>query len=207
MSVFFAPTHLRAGGAWTDQLAEELAEADAFILLIGEHGVGKWQVPEYDEALDRWVKSGRTFPLIVVLLEGQTAPGLPFLRQLHWIVTPDPASEKDIARIFDAASGRGAAPPELWRYASPYRGLEAMEEKDSDYFFGRTRETIETLKALAEKGRLRGPDRQFGGGQIVAGAGGRSRGAQASGLARRRRARPRRGRRSSRTAANGASSR
>ena len=148
-SVFFAPSNLRAGGAWTAQLAEELAEADAFILLIGEDGVGKWQVPEYDEALDRWVKSEPPFPLIVVLLEGQTAPGLPFLRQLHWIVTPDPASEKDVARIFDAASGRGARPPELWRYASPYRGLEAMEEKDSDYFFGRTRETVETLDALA----------------------------------------------------------
>jgi hypothetical protein len=42
-----------------------------------------------------------------MLLEGQTAPGLPFLRQLHWIVTPDPASEKDVARLFDAASGSG----------------------------------------------------------------------------------------------------
>jgi formylglycine-generating enzyme required for sulfatase activity len=153
-SVFFAPTHLRAGGAWTDQLAQELAEANAFILLIGEAGVGKWQIPEYDEALDRWVKSGRIFPLIVVLLDGQTAPGLPFLRQLHWIVTPDPASEKDVARIYEAASGRGARPPELWRYASPYRGLEAMEEKDSDYFFGRARETVEALNALQAQGRL-----------------------------------------------------
>ncbi len=153
-NVFFAPSSLRAGSAWTAQLAEELAVADAFILLLGEAGVGKWQVPEYDEALDRWVKSGRTFPVIVVLIEGQTAPGLPFLRQLHWIVTPDPASEKDIARIFDGASGRGASPPELWRYASPYRGLEAMEEKDSDYFFGRTRETSATLEALAAPGRL-----------------------------------------------------
>ena len=153
-NVFFAPSTLRAGGAWTAQLAEELAEADAFILLLGEAGVGKWQVPEYDEALDRWVKSGRTFPLIVVLLERQTAPGLPFLRQLHWIVTADPASEKDVARIFDAASGRSALPPELWRYASPYRGLEAMEEKDSDYFFGRTRETTAALAALAAPGRV-----------------------------------------------------
>ena len=152
--VFFAPTNLRAGGAWTEQLAQELAEADAFILLIGEAGIGKWQVPEYDEALDRWVKSARTFPLIVVLLEGQTAPGLPFLRQLHWIVSPDPASDKDVARIYDAASGVGGRPSELWRYASPYRGLEAMEEKDSDYFFGRTRETIEALDALAAQGRL-----------------------------------------------------
>ncbi len=73
LSVFFAPSSLRAGGAWTAQLAEELAEADAFILLLGEKGVGKWQVPEYDEALDRWVKSGRTFPVIVVLLEGLLA--------------------------------------------------------------------------------------------------------------------------------------
>jgi hypothetical protein len=93
--VFFAPTHLRAGGSWSAQLAQELAEANGFILLIGESGIGKWQVPEYLEAHDRWVSAPAEFPLVVVLLEGQTAPGLPFLRQLHWIITPDPASEKD----------------------------------------------------------------------------------------------------------------
>jgi hypothetical protein len=152
--VFFAPTHLRAGGSWSAQLAQEIADADAFILLIGEAGVGKWQVPEYDEALDRWVNSDRRFPLIVVLLEGQTAPGLQFLRQLHWIVTPDLASEKDVARLFDAAAGSGTNPGELWRYTSPYRGLEAMEEKDSDYFFGRTQETVDVLTALAAPDRL-----------------------------------------------------
>jgi formylglycine-generating enzyme required for sulfatase activity len=152
--VFFAPSDLRAGGSWTAQLAQEIADATAFILLIGAAGIGKWQVPEYDDALDRWVNSGQKFPLIVVLLEGQTTPGLPFLRQLHWIVTPDPASEKDIGRIFDAASGRGTRPPDLWRYTSPYRGLEAMEEKDSDYFFGRTYETVDVLDALVEPNRL-----------------------------------------------------
>jgi formylglycine-generating enzyme required for sulfatase activity len=152
--VFFAPAHLRAGGSWSAQLAQEIAEATAFILLIGKAGIGKWQVPEYDEALDRWVKSDRKFPLIVVLLEGQTAPGLPFLRQLHWIVTPDPSSEKDIGRIFDALLGEGSSPGELWRYTSPYRGLEAMKEEDSDYFFGRKHETVEILSALA-----RSPDR------------------------------------------------
>ena len=147
--VFFASTNLRAGGSWSVQLAQEIADATAFILLIGQAGIGKWQVPEYDEALDKWVKSDRKFPLIVVLLEGQTAPGLPFLRQLHWIVSPDPACEKDIGRIFDAVSGEDTSPGELWRYTSPYRGLEAMEEKDSDYFFGRKRETVELLSALA----------------------------------------------------------
>ncbi len=153
--VFFAPTHLRAGGSWSAQLAEEIAEATAFILLVGEAGIGNWQVPEYDEALDKWVKSPTEFSIILVLLEGQTAPGLQFLRRLHWIVTPDPASEKDVARLFDAASGGGDNPGELWRYTSPYRGLEAMEEKDSDYFFGRKRETVEVLAALAgAPGRL-----------------------------------------------------
>ena len=79
--VFFAPTHLRAGGSWSAQLAKELAEANGFILLIGESGIGKWQVPEYYEAHDRWVSAPTEFPLVVVLLEGQTAPGLPFLRR------------------------------------------------------------------------------------------------------------------------------
>src|SRR5580704_2450057 len=152
--LFFAPTHLRAGGSWSEQLAQEIAEASAFILLIGAAGIGKWQVPEYDEALDKWVNSRRTFPLIVLLLEGQTAPGLPFLRQLHWIVTPDPTLESTVARIFDGAAGGGKNPGELWHYTSPYRGLEAMEEKDSDYFFGRARETVEVLCALAAPDRL-----------------------------------------------------
>src|SRR5262249_10210536 len=82
-------------------------------------------------------------------LEGQTAPGLPFLRQIHWVVTPDPSSERAIAHLFDSISGMGSSPGELWAYASPYRGLEAMEEKDSDYFFGRERETADVLCALA----------------------------------------------------------
>jgi len=146
--VFFAPENLRAGGFWTVQLAQEIADATGFILLVGEKGIGSWQLPEYAEALDKRVKSP-DFPVVLMLLAGQTAPGLPFLRQLHWIVTPDPASDKDIARLFDAASGSSARPGELWRYTAPYRGLVAMEEKDSDYFFGRERETVEALNVLA----------------------------------------------------------
>jgi hypothetical protein len=151
--VFFAPLHNRAGGFWSAQLVQEIAEATASILLVGERGIGSWQVLKYDEALDKRV-TAPDFPPIFILLEGQTAPGLPFLRQKHWIITPDPASEKDIARLFDGASGIGTRPGELWRYTSPYRGLVAIEEKDSDYFFGRTRETVEVLNALAAPSRL-----------------------------------------------------
>src|SRR5262249_43602480 len=125
--VFFAPLSLRAGGFWSRTAAQEL---------------------EYDEAFEKRVKFP-DFPVVLVLLEGQTAPGLPFLRRLHWIITPDPSSEKDVARLFDAASGSGTRPGELWRYTSPYRGLAAMVEKDSDYFFGREEKTVEVLKTLA----------------------------------------------------------
>jgi formylglycine-generating enzyme required for sulfatase activity len=146
--VFFAPSSLRAGGFWSRTLAEEIAQADAFILLVGEKGVGDWQELEYDEALDKRIKFA-DFPVILVLLEGQTAPGLPFLRRLHWIITPDPSSERDVARLFDAATGTGTRLGELWRYTQPYRGLAAMEEKDSDYFFGRAQETVDVLSELA----------------------------------------------------------
>lgn len=146
--VFFAPMHMRGGGFWSAQLSDEIAQATAFILLVGQHGIGDWQVLEYDEALERRVKSD-DFPVILVLLEGQTAPGLPFLRRLHWIVSSDPTADKEVSRLFDAVSGRTTRPGELWRYTCPYRGLSAMGEKDSDYFFGRKNETALVLKMLA----------------------------------------------------------
>jgi hypothetical protein len=83
-----------------------------------------------------------------MLLEGRPAPGLPFLSQLHWVVAADPASEMGVAKLIVAVSGTSGA-EQLWRFASPYRGLAAMEEKDSDYFFGRENETVEVLKAIA----------------------------------------------------------
>ena len=102
--VFFAPASLRAGSFWSKELAEGIAQADAFVLLVGEQGIGGWQEIEYYEAFDKGVKLPG-FSLILVLLEGQTAPGLSFLRTLHWIVTSDPSSEKDVARLFDAIAG------------------------------------------------------------------------------------------------------
>ena len=146
--VFFAPKSLRVGGFWLPELAREIAEATAFVLLVGEKGIGPWQAMEYYEALDRRVKQ-HDFPVVLLLLDGQSAPGLPFLRQLHWVITADPTSEKSLAQVMDAAAGGGAPPGELWRHTAPYRGLYAMTESDADYFFGRGRETAEVIGALA----------------------------------------------------------
>ena len=147
-SIFLAPKSLRVGGFWLPELAKEIAEATVFVLLVGASGLGPWQVIEYYEALDRRVKQ-QGFPVVLVLLDGQAAPGLPFLRQLHWITTPDPSSEKTVAQLMDAAGGGGTTPSELWRYTAPYRGLVAMTEADTDFFFGRGRETGEVIGSLA----------------------------------------------------------
>jgi tetratricopeptide (TPR) repeat protein len=152
-TIFFAPKSLRVGGYWLPKLAEAITDASAFVLLVGENGLGPWQILEYYEAIDKRVKQPE-FPVILVLVQGQPAPGLPFLRQLHWIVTPDPAAEQTVAKLADAAAGGGTRPGELWRYTAPYRGLMAMTEADSDFFFGRADKTIEVIDAL-----LAGPNR------------------------------------------------
>ncbi len=147
-TIYFAPKALRPGAYWMPALAEEIAQATGFVLLVGPNGLGPWQTTEYYEAYGRRVKE-RDFPIILILLDGQPAPGLPFLRQLHWIVTADPTSEKSVAQLLAAASGGGAPSSELWRHNAPYRGLAAMTEADADFFFGRGRETVEAVGALA----------------------------------------------------------
>ena len=152
--VFFAPMSLRVGRRWPPEVAEAIESANAFVLLATEKGIGRWQEIEYEAAFDKHVNSP-DFPIVLMLLEGQTAPRLAFLKQLHWIVTLDPTSEKDVARLIETVvCGKDDKPGERWRYTMPYRGLSAMEEKDSDYFFGRERETIEVLKVLGQSDRL-----------------------------------------------------
>jgi TIR domain len=120
--IFFAPKNLHAGGFWLPELAKAIAEATAFVLLVGEKGLGPWQIIEYYEAVDRRATQ-HDFRIIPVLLDRVPAPGLPFLRQLQWIIAADPAAEESIAQIIDAAAVGGTPPGELWRHTAPYRGL------------------------------------------------------------------------------------
>ena len=172
------------GGFGCLQLAEEIAEANAFVLLVGEKGIGPWQAMEYYEALDRRVKQ-LDFPVVLLLLEGQPAPGLPFLRQLHWVITPDATSENSLRGwSVEAAAGGGAPPGELWRHTAPYRGLSAMTESDADYFFGRGGETAEVIeRACGDARQAANRSRQLRRRQVVDCAGGRAGGVDAAGLA------------------------
>ena len=184
--IFFAPESMRAGGFWLPQLAKEIAQSTAFVLLVGEKGVGPWQVIEYYEALDRRVKEPN-YPLILVLSEKRAGArsAVPAPAPLDRYCRPGLRSDDRQADAMPT-SGPAPQPGELWRHTRPYRGLEAMTEADSDFFFGRERETVEVINALAsERGKLARPARQFRRRQIVAGAGRRAGGALAPSMARR----------------------
>jgi len=150
VEVFFSPVSLGAG-FWLPRLAEEIAQADAFLLLIGLRGVGPWQEVEYFTAFDRHVNDKR-FTLVPVMAAGAQAPGLSFLRSLNWIEAPVLPEDKVLHRLLAALKGEAvASTTPLWAMVNPYRGLSAMTEADADYFHGREIETAAMLRALAEK--------------------------------------------------------
>jgi TIR domain len=148
--IFFSPVSLGAG-FWLPKLAEQIAEAEAFLLLIGPNGIGPWQEVEYFTAFDRHVNDKR-FPLVPVIVAGAGAPGLSFLRNLNWVEAPIITEDNVLHRVVAALKGETvvSATP-LWKLVNPYRGLEAMNEANADYFYGRNRETVAVLNALADK--------------------------------------------------------
>lgn len=44
-SIFFAPKSLRVGGFWLPELAKQIGEATAFVLLVGERGSAPGKPP------------------------------------------------------------------------------------------------------------------------------------------------------------------
>ena len=150
--IFFSPVSLGAG-FWLPKLAEQIARSEAFLLLIGPKGIGPWQEVEYFTAFDRHVNDER-FALVPLIVAGAEAPGLSFLRNLNWVEAPVLTEDKVLHRLLAALEGETtASATPLWKLVNPYRGLEALNEANADYFHGRTRETAAVLSALADKPR------------------------------------------------------
>jgi hypothetical protein len=148
--VFFSPVSLGAG-FWLPKLAEEIAESESFLLLIGPSGKGPWQEVEYFTAFDRHVKD-KSFALVPAVVAGAEALGLPFLRTLNLVEAPVITEDKVLHRLLAALRGESvASATPLWKLVNPYRGLEAMNEANADYFYGRDVETAAVLNALASK--------------------------------------------------------
>jgi hypothetical protein len=148
--IFFSPVSL-GSGLWVPKLADEIAAAEAFLLLIGPRGIGPWQKVEYFTAFDRHVNE-KAFALVPVIAAGAQAPGLSFLRSLNWVEAPVVTDDKALHQMLAALQGETAATTTpLWKLVHPYRGLEAMTEANADYFFGRITETSGVLNAMAGK--------------------------------------------------------
>ena len=128
-------------------------------------------------------KAADGFPVILVLLDGQPAPGLPFLRQLHWIITRDPASEKNVGRMLTRQPA--AAPARRSMAAHGALSRPRRHGGKGQRLFLRPRATKRSSLSCARSApdRLPVADRQFGRRQILAGAGRRACGVYASGLA------------------------
>jgi len=148
--IFFSPVSI-GPGFWLPKLADEIAAADAFLLLIGPKGIGPWQEVEYYAAFDRHVGDHR-FTLVPLLAADAQAPGLPLLRNLNWVEAALVADETVLYRILAALEGEAVATATpIWKLVNPYRGLEAMTEANADYFYGRSIETGEVLNALTSQ--------------------------------------------------------
>jgi hypothetical protein len=146
--IFFSSVSLGAG-FWLPKLADEIAHAEAFLLLIGPSGVGPWQEVEYFTAFDRHVND-KSFTLVPTIVASAAAPGLSFLRSLNWVEAPLVTDDKVLHQVLAALKGEAvASATPLWTLVNPYHGPEAMNEANADYFYGRTRETASLLSALA----------------------------------------------------------
>jgi hypothetical protein len=100
--LFIAPETLSAGAYWLPRLAQEIKDSHAVLLLIGKR-VGKWQELEYLEAVRLAPGTGK--PLIVPVVMGDCAPGLPFFDQYHRLFFREPASKEALTAILKALDG------------------------------------------------------------------------------------------------------
>ena len=138
--VFLDQSNLRFGYHWQPALYKAIANSDAFLTIIGNR-LGNWQTAEYYAAHDKKVNNPDTFlllPIIITERSKGTVPDLPGLSQLHWIECTEPTAPDVLAVIIEGLRGKQLAePPRPWMLINPYRGLMALEEQDSDFFFGR----------------------------------------------------------------------
>jgi len=85
LTVWLDEWELMPGRPWHDALEEIIRTVNVAAVLVGQDGMGPWQMPEMRGCLVQFVE--RKMPVIPVLLPGSgNAPELPlFLRQFTWV--------------------------------------------------------------------------------------------------------------------------
>jgi tetratricopeptide (TPR) repeat protein len=153
LRVWLDKDDLAAGLGWQAQLEKAInEEATAFAVHVGANGVINWVEGEVRLGLSR-ARAAPDYPFIPILAKQCSgSAALPsFAREYQGVYDPlnDPDEFVKLLRaVLRPSPGKKAAVLE-----SPFVGLKAMTEADTDRFFGRDEE-IDELVALLKQHRL-----------------------------------------------------
>jgi len=133
LRVFKDTWYLRPGHPWMPILEESLTLCRAAAIVLGPHGLGRWQQWEKQLAMERKVRQP-DFPVIPIVLPGAD-PGLGFLTLNTWVRLGPNLLDRE---AFDSLVKIVRGEPSIIRAEDcPYRGLRQFREEDSLFFFGR----------------------------------------------------------------------
>jgi hypothetical protein len=156
LEVWLDKDDLAPGTGWQEQLEQVLTKCStAFAVIVGTKGIVNWVDREVRVALSR-ATSERSYPFIPVFASQDSLSSLPpFASQFHAVHDPI-QNETELAKLLRTVLGSpedqdGAGRRRQVKLTdSPFVGLRAMTEADSDLFFGREDELdalVETLRA------------------------------------------------------------
>jgi len=157
LKAFLPETGLDPERDWREQLEAALRDSAACVVLVGPGSLGEWE--RQDLRLARSLSSAGTLRLVPVLLPGLPDPFDPtvlpdFLASRAWVDLrtglDDERAVRDLLRVARGTSRTSHTPQA--EVSSPYRGLQAFQEEDAPFFFGRegdVQRLVELLKATS----------------------------------------------------------
>jgi TIR domain len=157
LEIWLDKDDLIPGRAWQEQLEEVITtRSTAFAVVIGTNGVVNWVDREVRVALSR-ATNEKNYPFIPVLMSPDSLSSVPpFASHFHGVHDPI-NDETELGKLLRTLLGDGLGDQDgtgrrrsIRLTGSPFVGLRAMTEADSDLFFGRDDELdalVETLRA------------------------------------------------------------
>lgn len=140
------------GDNWIQTLEAALTECGGYVILVGSAGVRRWVKFELSLAIKRHIE--QELPIFPLLLPGVTPDSLPpFLATLQAEPLPKQLSDIDYGSLAQRLFRRGSDQPAITAPVvpsdvCPFPGLEAFGEDETQFFFGRQKETLDAVSCL-----------------------------------------------------------
>ena len=140
------------GDNWIEKLEDALTKCGGYVILVGSSGVRRWVKFELSLAIKRHIE--QDLPIFPLLLPGIMPDSLPpFLATFQAESLPEQLSGVDYGSLAQRlASARAVQPvssiPMVPSAVCPFPGLEAFGESDTQFFFGRQKETLDAVSCL-----------------------------------------------------------